>query len=242
MKIVTLTLAAFMFFIAPPVQAAELSGAQKTEIEALIKDYLLNNPDVLIESLENHRTAQEEKAAKAAQEAAQNLTGSLDESNLPWAGSETPDLTIVEFMDYNCGYCKKAFEEVQSVLKSDDKIRVYFVEMPILGPTSVEAAKWALAAHRQDKYFEFHAELMKHQGPKNDAVLKDKAERAGLDIKQLKKDIEDPAILSMLEENMARAEALAITGTPGFIIGDEVVRGYMTLDQLKELIKMQRAS
>lgn len=114
--------------------------------------------------------------------------------------------------------------------------------MPILGPTSHEAAKWALAAQKQGKYFEFHQALMEHQGPKDDSVLESKAKSVGLDVKKLKKDKESEEINKKLEENINSAGTMNISGTPGFIVGDEVVRGYMTIDQMKESIANQRKS
>lgn len=241
MKTFFLSAAFALLVMVTPVQAQSFNADQKAEIEALIKEYILNNPEVMIESFENHRTAQEEKMAEQAAVAAKSLVSNLDKSDIPSVGGKDADVTVVEFMDYNCGYCKKAYEEVQAILDEDKKVRFYLVDMPILGPTSLEAAKWALAAQKQGKYFEYHAALMAHQGPKNDSILEDKAEDLDLDIKQMKKDKESPEIMAQLEENMKFAENLSITGTPGFIVGEEVVRGYMTLDQLKELIAQARS-
>lgn len=236
-----IAIAAALLLSIAPAQAQTFNDAQKSEIEAMVKDYILNNPEVLIQSFENHRVAQEERLQREANEAAKELLGALSESPFPAIGPKDADVTMVEFMDYNCGYCKKAYEEINAILKEDKNIRVHFVEMPILGPTSLEAAKWALAAHKQGKYFEFHSALMKHQGPKNDSVLESKAKEVKLDVKKLKEDKEGDDIKDMLEMNMSRANMIGITGTPGFIIGGEVVRGYLTLDQMKEVIAAARS-
>lgn len=237
-KFFAMTAAALILSFAP-VQAQTLDAAQKTEIEALVKDYILKNPEVLIQSFENHRVAQETRLNEEANKAAAELIAQLND-NIPSTGAKDADVVIIEFMDYNCGYCKRAFEELDVILKEDKKVKVYFIEMPILGPTSLEAAKWALAAHKQGKYFEYHTALMKHQGPKNESVLESKAKDVKLDIKKLKEDKESDEIRAELERNMSRANLMNITGTPGFIIGGEVVRGYLTLDQMKEAITEAR--
>lgn len=234
------TTAAALILSFAPAHAQTLNDAQKTEIEALVKDYILKNPEVLIQSFENHRVAQETRLNEESNKAAKELLGELDSGNIPSTGAKDADVVIVEFMDYNCGYCKRAFEELDVILKEDKKVKAYFIEMPILGPTSMEAAKWALAAHKQGKYFEFHTALMKHQGPKSDSVLESKAKEVKLDIKKLKEDKESDAVKAELERNMTRANLMNITGTPGFIIGGEVVRGYLTLDQMKEAVAEAR--
>lgn len=223
-----------------PAQAQTIDAAQKAEIEALVKEYILENPEVLIQSFENHRVKQEARLNEESSVAAKALIAELDNGAIPSTGAAKPDVQIVEFMDYNCGYCKRAFDELDTILKEDKKVKAYFIEMPILGPTSMEAAKWALAAHKQGKYFEYHSALMKHQGPKNDSILEAKAKELKLDIEKMKKDKESTEIQQELERNMTRANLMNITGTPGFIIGGEVVRGYLTLDQMKEAIAEAR--
>ncbi len=224
---------------APEVKRT-LSAEQTAEIEAIIHDYIMAHPDVMIKSFDEHRVTQEKMAEEAATTAAKDLLSNLEKDGHPSVGAKEPDLVVVEFMDYNCGYCKKAYEEVRAVLDEDKKIKFYFIDMPILGPTSYEASKWAMAAHKQGKYFEFHSALMKHQGPKDESVLESKAKEAGLDVKKAQADKEDPSVAKLLEDNLKAAEQLNITGTPGFIVGEEIVRGYMTLDQLKEKIAENR--
>lgn len=238
-----LSTAAIVLASSMPVLAQEtLSAAQKTEIEAVVKDFILKNPEVLIQSFENHRVEQERKLNEESTVAAKKLIAELDTAGFPSIGAKDADIKIIEFMDYNCGYCKKAYEEVATVLKDDKKVKFYFVEMPILGPTSLEASKWALAAHKQGKYFEYHTALMKHQGPKNESVLESKAKDVGLDIEKLKKDKDSADVQTQIDANLTRANLMNITGTPGFVIGESVVRGYITLDQMKEMIADQRKS
>lgn len=228
------------FFAGQPALAQSFSDEQKNELETIIKDYIIAHPEVLIASLEAQRLAAEKQAYEETQVNVRKLSTELETSHVPFVGPENADVTVVEFFDYNCGYCKKAFEEVRSILEEDKNVKFYLIDMPILGPTSLEASKWAMAAIKQGKYFEFHKALMEHQGPKNDNVLEDKAKEVGLDVKQARKDKESEEVRNQLATNMSYAESLSITGTPGFIIGDELARGYISLDQMKELIKMAR--
>lgn len=231
---------------AQPIQAHEGGEGSddadfKTAVESIVKEYILAHPDVLIQSLENQRMEAEKKMEEQAKAGVKTLLEELktDEA-VPYAGTKDAKFTVVEFFDYNCGYCKKAFEEIRTVLDEDKDIKIYLIDMPILGPSSLEASKWALAAHKQGKYFEFHKALMEHQGGKDDKVLESKAKDAGLDIKKAIKDKNSEEIQNQIDANMKRAELLNITGTPGFVVGDELVRGYMTLDQLKEMIAAER--
>lgn len=238
-KLLLSTAAAVLIAFAP-AHAETLTKEQKAEINTLVEQFILDNPQVMIKSFENHRLAQEKALEEEGAAEAKKLVAELDKAGYPSVGAEKPDVKVIEFMDYNCGYCKKAFEEVAEILKEDKKVRFYFIDMPILGPTSLEAAKWALAAQKQGKYFEYHTALMKHQGPKNDSVLESKAKEVGLDVKKLKKDKDSEDIQQKIDANNTRANLMSITGTPGFVIGDSVVRGYLTLDQMKEAIAEQR--
>lgn len=235
-----LSTAAAILMVMAPAQAQSLTDEQKAEINKLVEEFILENPQVMIKSFENHRIAQEKALEEESTVEAKKLMDALDKAGYPSIGPDDADVKVVEFMDFNCGYCKKAYEEVAEVLKEDKKVKFYFIDMPILGPTSLEAAKWALAAQKQGKYFEYHSALMKHQGPKNDAVLENKAKDVKLDVKKLKKDKDGEDIQAKIEENISRANLLNISGTPGFIIGDTVVRGYLTLDQMKEAIANER--
>lgn len=234
--------ASVLTFAALPAQAQEFSAEQKSAIEKMIADYIANNPQAMIESLENHRMAQEAAAEEQAAAAAKDVLAEIESSDtIPSVGPDDADVTIVEYFDYNCGYCKKAYDELAQVLEADKKVKVYFKEYPILGPSSTEAAKWALAADKQGKYFEYHVALMEHQGQKSASVLEDIAKKVGLDVDQMKKDKEGDDIQALINANMESAAKLGVRGTPGFIIEDEIFRGYLTLDQMKEVIASKRS-
>ena len=151
-------------------------------------------------------------------------------------------MTIVEFFDYNCGYCKKAFPEIQSLLGKDKKIRFVFKDFPILGPSSETAAKWALAAQKQKKYFAFHTLMMQNKTRIDDDLLESVAKKAGLDVAQAKKDIESSDILVQIEKNRSLAGNLGLGGTPAFIIGDDVVPGALSLEEIENRIADLRKS
>lgn len=244
-KYIPALLIATILSVSPAVsRAAEFTDAQKDEMQIIIKDYLMNNPAVLIDSLEQYRM-QQEQAMVAEQNAKLNEhKEALFSKDAPSVGDADGDITMVEFFDYNCGYCKRALPDVQKLMQSDPKVRIVFKEMPILGPSSTEAAKWALAAHKQgnDKYFSFHTALMEANGEKTEATLEKLAKDAGLDVEKVKKDKEDPAIMTAINTNHDIAQQLGISGTPGFVINDEIFRGYITHAQMEEKIKSLRAA
>lgn len=222
-------------------RAEGFSDTQKKEIESLIQSYIMENPQVVLDSVEKHQMRQQEEAMAEQAAQAKDFAASLSgETLFPVAGNPDGDITVVEFFDYNCGYCKKAFADINTLIESDKNVRVLFVEMPILGPSSTEASKWALAAHKQGKYFEFHSALMNHQGTKNESSLEDLAAKIGLDVDKLKKDKDDPALTSATEDNIQKAQDLGISGTPGFIVGEEIVRGYVPYTQMESLLQEQR--
>lgn len=225
----------------PSVAQAEMTAEQKAEIEAIVKNYILENGDVLIESVNKYQAKQEEEANKAAEGKAKELLASLaSDKNVAVAGNPKGDVTVVEFFDYNCGYCKKALEEIQTLLKEDKNVKVVLYDMPILGPSSHEISKWAMAARKQNKYFEYHVALMTHNGEKDEVTLRKLAGEVGLDVDQLAKDKDDPAITEEIKKHLETAQSLGIQGTPGFLINEKVFRGYIPYDVITSTIKETR--
>ncbi len=227
---------------ADPVNASDsnFSAAQKTELDALIKDYILKNPQVLMDSVNNYRAQQTQQEDQKAVQALKDNSAYLLNGTLPVAGNKSGDLTIVEFFDYNCGYCKQAYNAVQQGIDSDKGLRFVFVDMPILSESSHLASKYALAAHKQGKYWELHQGLMKFSGPKNEETILNIAKVAGLNVDKLKADAQSPEIEETLKKNIELSQKLAISGTPAFIVGDEIVRGYIPYDAMKTIIEQQR--
>jgi protein-disulfide isomerase len=227
-------------FAAPPfcrIADAEILPEQRQAIEAIIHDYLMQNPDVLIEALK----AAEEKAtrdsdAKAAVVLKDRRAEVFDDPASPVGGNPQGDVTIVEFFDYRCPYCKQVQPSLQALLDQDRKLRFVYKEMPVLGAPSVTAAHAALAARLQGKYEHFHSAMMATKGQITDEVVYQVAGSVGLDVDRLKRDMTAPEIEQAVKANLALAKALDIRGTPGFIIGEHVVPGAIDLDALKELV------
>lgn len=227
--------------VLPSAAKAELSADQKKEIEALVHEYILENGAVLIESVNKFQAKQEEETNKQSAVKAKELLESLKKNkDVAFAGNPDGDVTVVEFFDYNCGYCKKAFEEIQTLLGEDKNVKIVLYDMPILGPNSLETSKWSLASKKQDKFFAYHTALMNHQGGKDEATLKRLAKEAGLDVDKLVKDKDDPAIEAEIREHLQIAQELGIQGTPGFLINDKVFRGYIPYDAIKGTIASER--
>ena len=224
---------------APSAHAEELS---KEQIEAIVKAYILENPQVLVESLETFRITQEKASLHAQEASLGEFNASVASDTSPSIGNPDGDITIVEFFDYNCGYCKKALTEITRLVAEDDQVRIIFKEMPILGAPSLEAAKWALAARPQgaDKYFTYHTALMNHSGSKDDATLEKLAADSGLNVTQLRADITGASVMSEIGEVLQVTGDMGVRGTPAFIINGELFRGYMPYAKMKEVIQTIR--
>lgn len=161
---------------------------------------------------------------------------------VPLGGNPAGDVTLVEFFDYNCPYCRRVGKIMNAAERADPRLRIVYKEFPILGPNSLFAAKAALAAHKQEKYVDFHQALMADQGAANEQSVLKLAAEIGLDVERLKSDMKDPAIQSAIDRNLALARALHINGTPGFVIGEKILRGATDLKTLQGLIRRSRNS
>ena len=219
----------------PP--AANLTPEQVQAIERIIHDYLMRNPEVIldaVESLEQKRNDQARANAKSA--IAEHRDEILKDPDSPVAGNPKGDVTIVEFFDYRCPYCKQVEPSLAQLRKDDPKVRFVYKELPILGPDSVIASRAALAAHRQNKYQELHDALMRARGTLDEATVLKIAAEAGVDVNRLKADMGSPDVERIIKRNVDLAHALTINGTPGFIIGDQLVPGAVDMATLKSLV------
>jgi protein-disulfide isomerase len=228
-----------------PAAAQNISPAQRTEIEAIIKDYLVKNPEVLQEAygeLEKRQAAAEaEKHQSAVKDNAAALFNSKRQVVL---GNPQGDVTMVEFFDYNCGYCKRALSDMLEMLKADPKLRVVLKEFPVLGEGSVEAARVAVAARMQDasgrKYLDFHQKLLGNRGSVARAQALAAAKDAGFDMARLEKDMAGEEPKATIEESFKLADALGLSGTPSYVVGPEVVIGAVGLPNLREKVNTAR--
>jgi protein-disulfide isomerase len=221
--------------------AAGPGAVQRPQIEAVIHDYLMQHPDVLIAAL---RAAQDkmhrDDDAKASQAVVEHQRDVFHDPATPVGGNPDGNVTVVEFFDYRCPYCKQVEPSLESMLKQDGKLRLVYKEFPILGPVSVTAAHAALAAQRQGKYDAFHAAMMEAHGNITDDTVYQIAGSVGLDVAKLKRDMATPEVTQQIKDNMKLADALDIHGTPAFVIGDKVVPGALDLDALKTMVSDQR--
>lgn len=232
-----LTVLSFALIMPASALAQEFTDAQKAEINAMMEEYLLNNGEKILESVNKYQAEiQEQDRIEASKKAEGFLKEIKNKNDLPMAGNPKGDVTIVEFFDYNCGYCRQALEELNTVLKDDKNVKVIFMDMPILGPASLEATKWSLAAHNQGKYFEYHSAILNHNGQKDEASLEKLAKKVGLDVKQLKKDKDSKEVQETIDQNLAQANTMGIRGTPGFIIAGQIYPGFVEAEQIKEFL------
>ena len=228
------------FAPAAMAQSAVFTEQQKQAIGEIVKDYLIKNPEVLTEviaELEKRQAeAQQASQASAVKETQQSL---LNASHSYVVGNPSGDITLVEFFDYNCGYCKKALSDVQTLIKSDPKLRVVLKDFPVLGPESVEASRVALAVKNQlqgQKLLDYHVKVMDSRGRVNGERAVAVAKEMGVDVARLQKDMEGAEVRTALQENMAIGDKLSLTGTPAFIIGETVIPGAVGIDPLKQVI------
>ena len=220
------------FLIISPSHSHEIN---KDNIDTIIKKFLKKNPELLKSTLDNYKVSLE----KQKKQHAINL---LKDVNNPGVFSKQADITIYEFFDYNCGYCKSVVRTIMDVLSEDKKINFVFVEFPILSEQSYFAAKAALASKNQNLYNKFHLSLMKINGRVNKEKVFSTAKKIGLDIDQLKKDINSPEIEQQLVKNREIAKLLGLNGTPAFIIGNIIYPGALNLNNLTKIIKQFRES
>jgi protein-disulfide isomerase len=221
----------------PPFDAT-----QSEAIEALVRQYILEHPEVVVEAL--HRYEQQQQAAEAERQAAA-IVALADQLSAdprdPVIGNPDGDVTLVEFFDYRCGYCKRMTGTLAQLIEEDPQLRVVMKEFPILSQESVEGARAAIAALRQGKYEAFHFALMEGGGGLSEMEILAIADSVGLDSAQLQSDMQDPEIEAVLRGNHALAERIGITGTPAFIVGNTLIPGAVSLEDLRAKIAAARA-
>lgn len=218
-------------------QEATFDPGQTEAIEKIVHDYLLEHPEVIRDAIQALQA--KEEAAKADQQAgalAQYKDRILNDPGSPVAGNAMGDVTIVEFFDYKCPYCKRVTPALGELLAADKGVRLVFKEFPILGESSLLAARAALAAKQQDRYLEFHNALMAQRGDFDMAAIEGIAKATGVDFAKLSADMKAPEVDQQLRDTHELAIALGIRSTPTFIVGDEIVPGAISIDDMKALI------
>ncbi len=225
-----------------PDKATVATDMPKDEFRRRVRAYLLEHPEVIAEAVQMLF----ERQLAARQAAVQSvIRARADEifrdPAAPVGGNPKGDVTLVEFFDYNCPYCRRVAPVMEEAEAGDPKLRIVYKEFPILGANSKFAARAALAAHRQGKYVAFHKAMMKAKGGATPSSVLALAKEVGLDLERLKADMKDPEIEKAIERNLVLAQALRINGTPGFVVGEEIIRGATDLETLKGYIQKARA-
>ena len=218
----------------PSLARADLDAKDRATLNSIIEDFIRNNPEIVRDTL---------IALAAREEAERKQTGLAkvrDDQGDPVMGNANGTITLYEFSDYNCGYCKRVFEPIQQLVRDNPDVRLVIKEFPILSQSSLVAAKAAIAAEMQGKFGDYHIAMMTYRGQITDAVVMRMAEQAGVDIEQLKSDMESPKTMAIIQRTREAAAALEINGTPGLVVGDTVVHGAIGLDELVKLIAKER--
>lgn len=230
---------------AAPLDLANMSEADRAAFGEEVRAYLLDNPEVIVEAiqiLEHRRMA---TANSTDQRLIAENADRLFNDGYSWVGGNPEgDVTLVEFLDYRCPYCKKAQAEVQALLESDPNIRLVIKEFPILGPVSTVTGKMGLAAVELDpgKFEALHEALMTFKGQLTEEIAYGMAEEVGYDVEALRDLADSTRIADRLQQNYQLAAALGLNGTPAFVVGDQIIRGYVPTDQLKAAVSGARAA
>jgi protein-disulfide isomerase len=221
-------------------QAAPFSEGQRDSIRAIIKDFLLKNPEVIQEALIELEKRQKDAEQQARRKITEDKTGPLFTAKHNTVfGNPNGNVTIIEFFDYNCGFCKRALVDLQKMIAEDKNVRVITKDFPVLGQGSMEAATVALAAKQQlspDKLWSFHEKLLTVRGQVGRQQALDAAKNVGADMARLSRDIDGPAVRAAIEENIQLADALGLTGTPSYVVGDDIVVGAVGFADLKQRV------
>lgn len=234
--------ASLLCLAAMPVRAedAKFTDGQKTQIQEIIKSYLMENPNVISEAMQAYQMKMQQEKTVSAEKALVESYAELTSKDLPSAGKADGDVTVVEFYDYFCGYCKKAFSDVNVILETDKNVRVVFMEMAILGPPSEVAARWSQAAHKQGKFFEFHKAMMTTPDRVDETGIEQIAKTVGMDIEKAKVDAASEEVKAEIAKHRDLALKLGIQGTPGFVVGKKLYPGYLGEDGMKAAIQTAR--
>ena len=227
-----------------PVKAQEATAAtapDRAQIEAIVREYILRNPDIVAQALRLSQARQEMREQAALRQAIAARSEQLfEDPTSPVRGNPDGDVTIVEFFDYRCGFCKRAYPVMERLLAKDPGVRLIYKEFPILGPDSVAAARIALAAGRQGRYQEMRDTLFQSTGSLSANRVLKIAEEMGFDMGKLKADMVDPEINAIIERNKALAFGLNIRGTPAYVIGTQLVPGYLDDARLAQVVARAR--
>lgn len=230
-------------FVASVPVAEAFDANEKAEIGEIVREYLLANPELM---LEVQQALEAKREADAAEQIAQTLSesGELLFNNPidPVFGNAQGDVTVIEFFDYNCGFCRRGLPDMEYILANDTDVKFVLKEFPIFGPNSAAVHTVAMAFHSiaPEKYYDFHVKMMRQEGQIDEGRALDIAEGEGVDMDALVANMADPSIVNSFRQTDMLAGGLGITGTPSYIVGDEIVVGALGKDVLIEKIDNYR--
>ncbi|MBT5186524.1 MAG: DsbA family protein [Kordiimonadaceae bacterium] len=215
-------------------QNTTFNAMEKEAINALIRDYILTNPEIIPEAVEVLRSRQNANALSSAEDLLYNDGYSFV------AGNKNASVTIVEFYDYNCGYCKQVPDVFARLLEEDDDVKIIYKELPILAESSQYASVAAMSSIKQGKFIEFHNAMMKNKRPLTEDLVLQIARDAGLDEEKLIAGMDDPEIETNIMKTKYLVQNIGVSGTPGFVIGTQIIPGFISYDKLKEIVDTER--
>ncbi|SEW16149.1 Protein-disulfide isomerase [Cognatiyoonia koreensis] len=239
-----LLLLALTFALATPLAAQEMTDAEREAFRAEVRAYLLENPEVLMEAIGILEQREQEAQVQADVALAQaNADALFNDPTSFVGGNPDGDITIVEFMDYRCGFCKRAYPEVSELVSGDGNIRYIIKEFPILGEESILASRFAIATRMvagDEAYDDVHSTLMEFEGNISEASLQRIGEAFGLDTDAVFAEMESNEVTTIINNNRALAQRMRISGTPTFVVEDQMLRGYVPLDQMQQIVAAVR--
>lgn len=222
----------------------EMSEAERAAFQAEVKAYLLENPEVLVEAMDVLQSRQDAAAVDRDLEMMAANKDKIFNDGVSWVGGNLDgDITVVEFVDYRCGYCRKAHDEVAELVKSDGNIRFVLKEFPILGEDSITASKFAISVlqlHGNESYKQVHDALIALRGSPDADTLARLAADLGLDPAPILARMDAPEVAAVIEANHALGKTMEVSGTPTFVVDQTMVRGYVPLDGMRQIVAGQR--
>ena len=233
---ICLSAALFTVVAAIGPATADVKDADRDAFNKMIEEYILANPEVVRDALVG--LAERE----AAERQLQAMSILRQDDGDPFLGNPDASMVIYEFSDYNCGYCKRVFQPLQDLIAADGDIKLVVKEFPILSQTSLLAAQAGIAAQAQGVFSEFHSAMMTARGAISMESILDAARSAGADLDRLQADMNSPAVAAIIERTRMAATQLEISGTPGLVIGSQVIPGAISLEQMRDIIAAERAS
>ncbi|MBT9382412.1 DsbA family protein [Pseudooceanicola sp. CBS1P-1] len=220
--------------------AAEMTEQEREDFRSEVRDYLLEHPEVIFEAVQAYKDQQEQNAAASDKTLVSQNQKAIFDDGFSWSGGNPDgDITLVEFMDYRCGYCRRAFQDVEKLIATDGNIRFVLKEFPILGPDSVTASRFAIATRLiagNDAYKSVHDALMNFDGPYDDTGLGRLADGLGLDAQPILAAMETDPVNAEITANHKLAQVLNVSGTPTFVLPGTMLRGYLPLDGMRQVV------